>query len=167
MEPPTRRPGRPPAPARADGGQASACQEYLARAQNVTAQLQLQLVEALAAWTRQHDGSLPRQNSSDPYEASLRRWIIRDIGSKCRSGNLDNELREELAKIPAVVALLRHWDDARARVEQLEAWVHEKGGSLPRRSSSDPKEVSLAYWIERLAGKHRRGKMEGGCGFQG
>jgi len=119
--------------------------------------------KAVRAWVGQH-GSLPIQESSDPDESALASWLAVQQ-THLRQGLLSLVEVAELRQLPGMAPYASVRPPHRGRVkwetrcDDLHQWVQSHGGVLPRRETSDLKELSLALWFQRVEGKYRQQKL--------
>lgn len=110
-------------------------------------------VQALAHWVKMHEDTLPwrKDNTEERRLASF----INEQGKLMRSKRLPPDRCEKLATVPGMAERLDKWKRGSLasfdeRAAELEQWVRNHDGALPKRTGQSREETSLAHFLNKI-----------------
>lgn len=111
-------------------------------------------LHAVAAWSQQNRGRLPRLRRDDPSESQVCLWLA------ARSQNADSLIQGD------IILLNRTFPDwRRVRLSQFDIRLYEvavfldRNGTLPSSSADDVREKHLAEWLTRKSSRAKDGTI--------
>merc|ERR1712048_793262 len=116
--------------------------------------------DQLAEWCGRA-GSMPKQDSSSEFEASLA-WWSHAQRRHWQAGTLTDVQKERLRAIPGMADRMRKWENPikwKDRWIELQQWVGTRGHLPMRSAKEDEAEKLLAVWIKNQQTKLHEGKL--------